>query len=108
MTRPLLAALVLALAAVLAPVAGASSAVADAGGGEGGDQGWVPTAPGWLDPGPRGRPLAVGDGLRAPQGHAPRQLRPAARPRRARAAPRGPAITRPALTRLGRRQTDGG
>lgn len=108
MPRALLLALSLALAAVLgtAPGRGALAAVAAPDANDG--LGWAPASPGWVEPGPRGRPLAAGDSLRG----LPRALARAPRPRR---DPRGRVLRpRPAageprdLSRLGRRQTDGG
>lgn len=107
MARALLAALVLTLAAVLAtaPV-GASASTAPPAHDDGAES-WAPRTPGWLDPAPRARAGASGDGPRA----LPRrtlQLLPRRRVSRAPARPRGPVPAKTSLSRLGRRQTDGG
>jgi hypothetical protein len=106
MARALLAVLVLTLAAVLgtAPAGASAAAVAVP---YDGAEGWAPRAPGWLDPAPRGRAFATGDGPRAlPRRTLP--TRPTRRVSRAPARPRGPVPIKASLDRLGRRQTDGG
>ena len=106
MARALLAALVLTLAAVLA-TAPAGSAAVSAPPHDDGAEGWAPRAPGWLDPAPRGRAFATGDGPRA----LPRRTLltlPPRRVSRAPSRPRGPVPAKTSLSRLGRRQTDGG
>ncbi len=107
MIRALLAALVLTLAAVLATAPVRVSASAAVPPHDDGAEGWAPRAPGWLDPAPRGRAGASGDGPRALP---PRTLRvlPRRRVSLAPSRPRGPAPTKASLSRLGRRQTDGG
>jgi hypothetical protein len=109
MTRPLLAALALALATVFGPVAGVS-AVATAQGpvDEGHAQGWGPRTPGWIEPAPRGRVWAPYDAPRAlPRRLWPLRTPPAPRRRRNVAGALARAA-RPDLNLLGRRQTDGG
>jgi hypothetical protein len=106
MARTLLAALVLTLAAVLATAPAGASAAAVAVPYDGAE-GWAPRAPGWLDPAPRGRTFATGDGPRA----LPRRTLltlPRRQVARAPSRPRGPVPARASLSRLGRRQTDGG
>jgi len=107
MVRAPLAALVLALAAVLATAPAGASAASVAASHDAATEGWAPRAPGWLDPAPRARAVAWGDGLRA----LPRRAllaRPARHASRAPARPRGPVPAKASLSRLGRRQTDGG
>jgi hypothetical protein len=107
MTRALLATIVLTLATVLATVPATAVAVA-APAGDDFAQGWAPRHPGWLDPAPRGRTVASGDGLRAlPPRALTRLPRRPARRTSARLL-RGPALAKASLSRLGRRQTDGG
>ncbi|MBW6455101.1 MAG: hypothetical protein K0A98_04375 [Trueperaceae bacterium] len=106
MARALLAALVLTLAAVLATApAGASAAAAATSHDDA--QGWAPRAPGWLDPAPRGRTVATGDGPRA-MPRRPLRVLPRQRVTLAPAGLRGPVPVKASLSRLGRRQTDGG
>jgi hypothetical protein len=110
MTRPLLAALALALATVVGPVAGVS-AVAPAQGpvDEGHAQGWGPRVPGWLEPAPRGRVWASGgDAPRALPRRSWRLRTPPAPRRRRVVAAEVARVARPDLNLLGRRQTDGG
>jgi hypothetical protein len=106
MIRALLATLVLTLATVLATGPAAVAVAAPAG--DDGAQGWAPRHPGWLDPAPRGRTLASGDGLRAlPPRALSRLPRRPARRTSARIL-QGPVLAKASLSRLGRRQTDGG
>jgi len=106
MARALLAALVLTLASVLATVPEGAAASAPPRPEDGG-QDWAPRAPGWLDPAPRGRVVATGDGPRALPGRTLR-VRPGRRTWRAPSRQRGPVPAKASLSRLGRRQTDGG
>ncbi len=107
MARALLAALVLALATVLATAPAGASLVAAPAPQDDGAEGWAPRAPGWLDPAPRGRALATGDGPRALP-RRPLLVLPARRALGAPVRPRGPVPVKASLERLGRRQTDGG
>jgi len=108
MVPSLLAAVLLVLGAVLGPVPGATGALAAVDAEQDAGPGWAPRAPGWLDPGPRGRALAVGDHLRAPPRRMLRLPRPPAARRPQGAPPRVPTAEAPDLALLGRRQTDGG
>ena len=108
MIRALLATLVLTLATVLATGPAAAVVLTAAPASDDGAQGWAPRHPGWLDPAPRGRTLASGDGLRAlPPRALTRLPRRPARRTSARLL-QGPVLAKASLSRLGRRQTDGG